>query len=196
MVTRRCFYQGVLLARWQDGRSLVARHFARSSAVPIAYRNALLGIVTSHSGTAFSHSLVCRGASRSYQRQYGDECWNPKHKKSSKNGEGLRGKKPARRTLLCVVGWNCLPLAQALSIEEAAHSVVGRFATTRERVMVSRSCVYPEQLYVRPQGQTHKVIACIASNLNEASDQEAKLAARYFTSEARSGHTSGGHMGS
>jgi hypothetical protein len=54
---------------------------------------------------------------------------------------------------LCVVGWNCLPLAQALSIEVAATSVIGRFVTTRERVMVSRPFAYHEQLYVQPQGQ-------------------------------------------
>ena len=57
-----------LLARWQGGRSPLARQFARSSAVLTAYRNALLGIVTSHQGTALSHSLVCQSASRSYQR--------------------------------------------------------------------------------------------------------------------------------
>jgi hypothetical protein len=37
------------------------------------------------------------------------------------------------------LGGVCLPLAQALSFGVAATSVIGRFATTRERVMVSRS---------------------------------------------------------
>jgi hypothetical protein len=55
--------------------------------------------------------------------------------------------KPARRTL-CV---SCLPLAQALSIEVAAHPVVGHFLTTRERVMVSRSFIQPAQFGTRPQ---------------------------------------------
>jgi len=36
---------------------------------------------------------------------------------------------------LCVLGWRCLPLAQALSIELAATSAISRFVTTRERVM-------------------------------------------------------------
>jgi hypothetical protein len=42
-----------------------------------------------------------------------------------------------------VAEWIRLPLAQALSIEVAAHSVVGRFVTTRERVIVSRPFVQP-----------------------------------------------------
>jgi hypothetical protein len=52
---------------------------------------------------------------------------------------------------MCVIGWNCLPLAKGLSIEAAATSVIGRFATTRERVMVSRSYAHPEWLSVQPQ---------------------------------------------
>jgi hypothetical protein len=58
---------------------------------------------------------------------------------------------------LCIVGWNCLPLAKALSIEVAATSVIGRFVTTRERVMVSRPFTHHEQLYVQPQGQVASV---------------------------------------
>jgi hypothetical protein len=54
---------------------------------------------------------------------------------------------------LCVVGWNCLPLALALSIEVAATSVIGRFVAARERVMVSRPSTHHEQLYIQPQGQ-------------------------------------------
>jgi hypothetical protein len=54
---------------------------------------------------------------------------------------------------VCVLGWNCLPLALALAIEVAATSVIGRFVTARERVMVSRSSTHHEQLYVQPQGQ-------------------------------------------
>jgi hypothetical protein len=57
---------------------------------------------------------------------------------------------------LCVVGWNCLPLAQALSIEVAATSVIGRFVTTRERVMVSRPFTHHEQLYFNRKGKSHQ----------------------------------------
>jgi hypothetical protein len=53
---------------------------------------------------------------------------------------------------MCVIGWNCLPLAQALSIEVAAISVIGCFATTRERALVSRSYAHTEGLSVQPQG--------------------------------------------
>jgi hypothetical protein len=51
-----------------------------------------------------------------------------------------------------VVGWNCLPLAQALSIEVAATSVVDRLATTRRHVMDSRPFIYGAPFQVSPQG--------------------------------------------
>jgi hypothetical protein len=47
----------------------------------------------------------------------------------------------------------CLPLAQTLSIEVAATSVIGRFVTTRERIMVFAPISHHEQLYVQPQEQ-------------------------------------------
>jgi hypothetical protein len=51
-----------------------------------------------------------------------------------------------------IVSWDCLPLAQGLPIEAAATSVIGRFATTRERALVSRSYTYTERLSVLSQG--------------------------------------------
>jgi hypothetical protein len=69
--------------------------------------------------------------------------------KSSKMASGHT----ARRTP-CVCRWmECLPLAQALSIEVAATSAIGRFVTTRERIMVFAPISHHEQLYVQPQGQ-------------------------------------------
>jgi hypothetical protein len=54
---------------------------------------------------------------------------------------------------MCVIGWNCLPLAQGLSIEVAAISVIGCFATTRERALVSRSFSQSDQLDDRLQDE-------------------------------------------
>jgi hypothetical protein len=47
-----------------------------------------------------------------------------------------------------------LPLAQALSIEIAATSAIGRFATTRERVIVPRPFSKAARFWVQPQVQT------------------------------------------
>jgi hypothetical protein len=47
-----------------------------------------------------------------------------------------------------------IPLAQGLSIEVAAHSVVGRFVTTRERFKIPRPYVQLAQCYVEPQRLT------------------------------------------
>jgi hypothetical protein len=51
-----------------------------------------------------------------------------------------------------------LPLAQGLSIEIAAHSVVGRFVTTHERVIVSRPFLQPARFYVEPQWPARRLL--------------------------------------
>jgi hypothetical protein len=49
-------------------------------------------------------------------------------------------------------------MAQGLSIEAAVTSVIGRFATTRERVLVSRSYTYTERHSVQPQGFSARIL--------------------------------------
>ena len=49
-------------------------------------------------------------------------------------------------------------MAQGLSIEAAVTSVVGRFATTRERVLVSRSYTYTERHSVQRQGFSARIL--------------------------------------
>jgi hypothetical protein len=46
-------------------------------------------------------------------------------------------------------------------MEIAATSLIDRFATTRERVIVSRPFVHPEPLHVEPQGQRQRIIGRI-----------------------------------
>jgi hypothetical protein len=55
-------------------------------------------------------------------------------------------------------------LAQALSIAVAAHSEVGRFVTTLERIMVSRPFIQPAQLYVETQGALPQIYIQITSS--------------------------------
>jgi hypothetical protein len=58
---------------------------------------------------------------------------------------------------VCVLGWNCLPLALALAIEVAATSVIGRFVTARERVMVSRSSTIMSSFMFNRKGKSHQL---------------------------------------
>jgi hypothetical protein len=63
---------------------------------------------------------------------------------------GVRAKLPIR-TFALQLARICLPLAQELSTKITATSVIGRFVTTRERAVISRSCTDAAQLSVQPQ---------------------------------------------
>ena len=64
---------------------------------------------------------------------------------------------PARRTLCVLLDGVAYRWRRRCLVEEAATSVIGRFVTTRERVMVSRPFAEPARFWVPLQGQAHNM---------------------------------------